>query len=71
VERDELPEYEREHRVISTRLFAGRTLVHVFGAESPGPGFDPVEPSLEDVYFTAMAGLHTHEAALSGAEAAS
>ncbi|MEW5929201.1 MAG: ABC transporter ATP-binding protein [Gemmatimonadota bacterium] len=47
---------EREHAVISTRLLAGRTLVRVFGDAAPGPGFEPAEPELEDVYFGAMAG---------------
>jgi ABC-2 type transport system ATP-binding protein len=71
VERQELARVEAEHRVISTRLLAGRTQVHVFSEEVPDDGFRPVDPSLEDVYFTAMAGLHTGEASLSGAEAAS
>jgi len=71
VEKDELAAHEAAHRVISTRLLAGRTVIHVHSPERPDPSFDGVEPTLEDVYFTAMAGLHTHEASLSGAEAAS
>jgi hypothetical protein len=47
---------EREHAVISTKLLAGRTLVHVYSDASPGAGFEPVAPDLEDVYFTTMAG---------------
>ena len=45
---------EREHAVISTKLFAGRTVVHVYGDARPGPDFEPVEPDLEDVYFCAL-----------------
>ena len=56
IRRDELPLIEREHRVISTRLLAGRTVVHVFADASPGAGFEPVAPDLEDVYFSTMAG---------------
>ena len=56
VPRTELREIEREHAVISTKLLAGRTVVHVYGEASPGAEFDPVEPDLEDVYFTVMAG---------------
>ena len=56
VDRDELPAMEREHAVISTRLLAGRTVVHVYAGARPGPGFEPVEPSLEDVYFSTMNG---------------
>ena len=71
VGRDEVERYEQAHRVISTRMLAGRTMVHVFSPARPGEGFDPVDASLEDVYFTAMAGLHTGTASLAGAEAAS
>src|SRR5687768_2335305 len=52
----ELPELEREHAVISTKLLAGRTVARVHGDAAPGPGFEPAEPDLEDVYFSAMAG---------------
>src|SRR3954467_6303247 len=51
---DALPALEREHAVISTKLLAGRTVVHVYGDSSPGPDFEPVAPDLEDVYFSTM-----------------
>jgi ABC-2 type transport system ATP-binding protein len=51
-----LPALERAHAVISTKLLAGRTVVHVYSDASPGPGFEPAEPDLEDVYFSTMAG---------------
>jgi ABC-2 type transport system ATP-binding protein len=56
VTRAELPEVEQRHAVISTKLLAGRTVVHAYGDARPGPGFDPVEPGLEDVYFSTLAG---------------
>ena len=56
IPKDDLPTLEREQAVISTKLLAGRTLVRVHGDAPPGPGYEPAEPSLEDVYFTAMAG---------------
>jgi ABC-2 type transport system ATP-binding protein len=54
--KSELPAVEREHAVISTKLLAGRTVVHVHADAAPGAGFEPAEPDLEDVYFGAMAG---------------
>jgi ABC-type multidrug transport system ATPase subunit len=51
-----LPELEREHAVISTKLYAGRTVAHVYCDSTPGPGFEPAKPDLEDVYFSAIAG---------------
>ena len=56
VSRDELPALEREYGVISTKLLAGRTVAHVYSEASPGAGFDPAEPDLEDVYFSTMTG---------------
>jgi ABC-2 type transport system ATP-binding protein len=58
IEKSGLRELERAHSVISTRLLAGRTVARIRSATSPGAGFDPVEPDLEDVYFSTMAGHH-------------
>jgi ABC-type multidrug transport system ATPase subunit len=54
----ELPEIERDHRLIATKLQAGRTVVHVLADARPAPEFEPVEPDLEGVYFSVMAGHH-------------
>ncbi len=56
ISRTDLKAIEREQAVISTKLLAGRTVVHVFSNTSPGAGFEPVTPDLEDVYFSAMTG---------------
>jgi len=52
----ELPAIEQAYAVISTKLLGGRTVVHVFSDGAPGAGFEPTEPDLEDVYFSAMVG---------------
>jgi ABC-type multidrug transport system ATPase subunit len=51
-----LSELERTHSVISTKLLAGRTVARVHSQIAPGSGFEPVEPELQDVYFSAMNG---------------
>ncbi len=56
IERSALPALEREHALISTKLLGGRTVVHVYSPAQPDPGFEPVEPDLEDVYFSTMTG---------------
>jgi ABC-type multidrug transport system ATPase subunit len=56
IEKSALAEVEREHAVISTKMLAGRTLVHAYADAAPGPGFELAEPDLEDVYFGTMAG---------------
>ena len=53
--KSDLPQVEREHKIISTKLLGGRTVVHVYSEAAPA-GFEPVSPDLEDVYFSAMAG---------------
>ena len=55
IARDKLDEIKAAHEVISTRLFAGRTIVHVLSDQDPGDGFSPVEGGLEDVYLSALA----------------
>ena len=57
VQKAELPDLDSRFRIISTKLIAGRPLVHVYSAESPGDGFSPVHADLEDVYFSRIAGL--------------
>ena len=52
--RGELDDYRARFQVISTRLFAGRTIIHVMHDGSPGDGFDPVAGGLEDVYFSTL-----------------
>ena len=50
--RQELDEHRRQYRVISTKLVAGRPLIHVLSPSAPGTDFSPVEPDLEDVFFS-------------------
>ncbi|HEY1144132.1 MAG TPA: ATP-binding cassette domain-containing protein, partial [Sphingomicrobium sp.] len=52
----ELEDYQQKYEVISTRLFAGTTIVHVLSDTQPA-GFDPVEGGLEDVYFSTLSTL--------------
>ena len=69
VSKAELPALEQRHRVICTKLLGGRTLVHVYAESSPGAEFERVEPDLEDVYFSVMAGHQGARASASGASA--
>ncbi|SDK74736.1 ABC-type multidrug transport system, ATPase component [Catalinimonas alkaloidigena] len=54
VDRSEVPQYRERYRVISTRMFAGKTVLHV-QSDVPPEGFDPVQADLEDVYFATIA----------------
>jgi ABC-2 type transport system ATP-binding protein len=54
IDRDRLDEMKAKYEVISTRLFAGRTVVHVLADQDPGNGFKAVEGGLEDVYLSTL-----------------
>ena len=56
VARDQVAALREQHAVISTRLYAGKTQIHVIADAQPGPGFAAVEATLEDAYFAAIGG---------------
>ncbi len=57
VDRTDVGKVLEGHRVLSTRLFAGRTRVRVFADARPEGAFEPVPADLEDVYFAAIKGF--------------
>ena len=61
VDRGELAACRARYEVLSTRLFAGRTVVHVLSDADPGDGFAPADTGLQDVYFSTLA--HARRAA--------
>jgi ABC-2 type transport system ATP-binding protein len=54
---DDLAAYRQRFQLISMRLVAGQTLVHVLSDQSPEPGFEPAAPDLEDLYFATIRGF--------------
>jgi ABC-type multidrug transport system ATPase subunit len=50
----ELPDYAQRFRVISNKLVAGRTQVHVYSDLPPEDGFHAASPDLEDVFFSKL-----------------
>jgi ABC-type multidrug transport system ATPase subunit len=61
IDRAELDDCRARFQVISTRLLAGRTVVHVLSDTDPGAGFSAFDGGLEDVYFATLA--HARRAA--------
>jgi ABC-2 type transport system ATP-binding protein len=55
IERAELDTHRERHELISSRLFAGRTIIHVLCDSDPSNGFTAVDGDLEDVYFSTLA----------------
>ena len=56
IDSEQLEGLQAAHDVISTRLFAGKTVIHVLADNRP-VGFEPVEGGLEDVYFSTLSSL--------------
>ena len=56
-----------KYDVISTRLFAGHTIIHILSESDPGDGFETVDGGLEDVYFSCLAGVRRDSAAQAAA----
>ncbi len=57
IAKTEMKEYEQRYKVISNKLIAGKPLIHIHADQSPGDGFQPVSPDLEDVFFTRITGI--------------
>ena len=54
IDRRELEQVRERYEVLSTRLAAGRTVIHILSDRDPGNGFTVVDPGLEDVYFSTL-----------------
>ena len=54
IDKAELDAAKQQYKVISTRLLAGRTVIHVESDDHPGDGFTAVEGGLEDVSFSTL-----------------
>jgi ABC-type multidrug transport system ATPase subunit len=63
IDKAELDNYRARMTILSTRLAGGRTLLHVLADTPPEPGFEPVAPDLEDVYFGRLRAQATARAA--------
>jgi ABC-2 type transport system ATP-binding protein len=54
VDRGEVEDHRNRHKLISTKLYAGRSILHVSSDTDPGDDFVSHEPDLEDVYFSTL-----------------
>lgn len=61
VSQEEFKEVEQNFALISSRLIAGKHVVHVMADEAPS-GFSPAQANLEDVYFSTLYQSRKHTA---------
>ena len=53
----EMASYRERFQVLSTRRFAGQTLIHVYSNQQPDSSFELVTPDMEDLYFATIKGF--------------
>lgn len=54
IDKEVLEGHVSRYNVISTRLFAGQTVIHILSDTDPGDGFEPAPGGLEDVYMASV-----------------
>ena len=67
IEPGALAQYQSAMQVLAQRLRAGRLLIHVLADARPDHEFEPVEASLEDLYFATLAASRTNSSASAAA----
>ncbi|MEN9807063.1 MAG: hypothetical protein RL756_1583, partial [Pseudomonadota bacterium] len=67
IEPGALAQYQSAMQVLAQRLRAGRLLIHVLADTRPDHEFEPVEASLEDLYFATLAESRTNSSASAAA----
>ena len=64
ISKEELDDYRQQHDVISTKLVAGRPLIHVLSDDPPDAEFVSIEPDLEDVFFSKILKVDSQQPAV-------
>lgn len=54
ISKNELDEYQKTYKVISSKLISGRMQINIYSEPDPGNGFQPTDAGLEEVYFLAI-----------------
>ena len=58
----EVEDYQNRYRVISSKLVAGKPIIHIYSEQDPADGFGPADADLEDVFFAKIGGVEAAEA---------
>lgn len=59
ISKAEIDDYQQRYRIISSKLVAGKPIIHILSDDAPGDGFRPAEPGLEDVFFSKITATPT------------
>lgn len=59
ISKAEIDDYQQRYKIISSKLVAGKPIIHILSDDAPGDGFRPAEPGLEDVFFSKITATPT------------
>lgn len=54
VDKNQLSEFQKDYKIISSKLVGGKPLIHAFSENDLGDGFVKAEENLEDVFFAKL-----------------
>ena len=57
IAKSDVKDYQTRFKLISSKLVAGRPMIHIFSETDPGDRFVPTQADLEDVFFSRIEGL--------------
>lgn len=57
ITKNEMEDYQKQFKIISTKLVSGKPVIHVFAEAQPDNSFEIADDNLEDVFFSKIAGL--------------
>ncbi len=57
ISKAEMEDYQSRYQVISSKLVAGKPIIHIFSQTDPAEGFKRSEAGLEDVFFAKINGV--------------
>lgn len=56
ISKEQIPSYKSAFKVLSTKLFSGKTQIQILADNRPETGFENLKPDLESLYFSALLG---------------
>ncbi len=57
IQKSEMEDYQQRYQIISSKLVAGKPIIHIFSETDPAEGFKRAEAGLEDVFFARINGV--------------
>ncbi|HNE28178.1 MAG: ABC transporter ATP-binding protein [Saprospiraceae bacterium] len=57
IQKSDMEDYQQRYQIISSKLVAGKPIIHIYSETDPAEGFKQAEAGLEDVFFARINGV--------------